>query len=287
MLIDGRALAQQVLDDLAKRVENLQQKTKTTPHLGIILVGNDPASEAYVRQKTKMAHQIHADATVYKYPENISQEKLINDISFLQKNELLHGLIIQLPLPVQLDEQTLIDSVNSNKDVDGFKSDSQFEEPIALAVIKILEEVWELEKQKINDIKDFNSWLKSQNIVVMGKGKTGGRPVMNIMDKYNAKYSIIDSKTQNTNELTSNADILICAVGNRGKIIHDGNIKKGAILIGIGMHKGSDGKLHGDYDSEEIKDKAGYYTPIPGGVGPLNAAMLLVNMVESAEQKLQ
>lgn len=288
MLIDGRELGQQVLDNLLKRVDKLHLEKKISPHLGIILVGTDPASESYVRQKIRMAHEIHADATLYRYPEAISQKELLEHVAFLQKNKLLHGLIVQLPLPKHLDEETLINSVENDLDVDGFRENSAFEEPIALAVMRILKEIFDLETIKKSDQKDssFLSWLQAQKVAVMGKGKTGGKPIIRIMKKYGIVPTIIDSKTTNTNEITLAADILVCAVGNRGILIHDGNIKKDAILIGIGMHKGTDGKLHGDYDPEEIKDKAGYYTPIPGGVGPLNAAMLLNNVVESAERKL-
>lgn len=280
MLIDGKALAQKILEDLKKRVEKLQQEKNITPHLGIILVGTDPASESYVKQKIRMAREIHADATVYKYPEKTPQAELLNNIAFLQKNTILHGLIIQLPLPKNLEETTLLESVESSKDVDGFKIDSRFKEPIAEAVMHILEYIYMLEKGK----ETFLFWLQNKNVVILGKGKTGGAPIIKTLNLKGIRCSIIDSKTKNPSEIIRLADILICAVGNRGVLVHKENIKKDAILIGIGMHKGEDGKLHGDYEQNEIKDKAKYYTPIPGGVGPLNAAMLIKNVVEAAER---
>lgn len=137
------------------------------------------------------------------------------------------------------------------------------------------------------DFNEFNTWLTSQKVVVMGKGKTGGKPIISIMKKYGIEPIIVDSKTQNPNEITKTADILVCAVGGRGTIINESMIKKDAILIAIGMSLGSDGKLHGDYEPEEIAERASYYTPVPGGVGPVNAAMLLVNVVEAAEKSIK
>lgn len=307
MLIDGKALAQEILDGLKNRVKKLQLEKNITPCLDIILVGTDPASEAYVRQKVKMAQNIHSDVTVYKYPENISQKELLYNIDFLQKNTELHGLIIQLPLPDQLNDDILLENVKNNKDVDGFKKDSAFEEPLAKAVIYILEYIFSLEQKSRKEnppgrwptepkrsqdsfrgdggvTNNFLKWLRSKNIVIIGKGKTGGMPIIQAFRKKGIGYSIIDTKTNNPAELIGQADILVCAAG-REVLVHEGIIKKDAILIGIGMHKGEDGKIHGDYNNEDVKDKTKYYTPIPGGVGPVNAAMLLANVVESAERQ--
>lgn len=287
MLIDGKLLSQQILENLRKQVDNLQEK-HITPHLGVIVVGNDPATASYVRQKKRMGEQIGGVVSVYNYPDTVSQTELETNINFLQKEGNLNGLIIQLPLPKQLDEEKLTMMIDDDKDVDGFKPDSHFNEPIAEGVIKILEYVFQEEQGRMKGVKNqnnsetFTQWLQSQSVVVIGKGKTGGRPIITIMKKYGVESKIVDSKTPNPTEVTQSADILVCAVGGRGTIINESMIKKDAILIGIGMSLGPDGKLHGDYDQEEIKDKAAYYTPIPGGVGPVNAAMLLANVVKAA-----
>lgn len=285
MLIDGKLLAQQILEDLGKQVAELHQTRHIQPHLGVIVVGDDAATASYVRQKKKMGEQIGGIVSVYNYPKSIKESELEENIKFLQENGELHGLIIQLPLPEQLNTEKLINMVDDDKDVDGFKETSKFNEPIAEGVIKILEYVFKEERaKKKTTITDFKQWLKSQKVVVIGKGKTGGKPIIHIMKKFDIEATIVDSKTQNPEEVTKSADILVCAVGNRGTIVTEHMIKKDAILIGIGMSLGEDGKLHGDYDPEEIKDKAAYYTPIPGGVGPVNAAMLLANVVKAAEQ---
>ncbi len=285
MRIDGRELAQNILDNLKKEVENLQQTKHIIPHLGVIVVGNDAATQAYVRQKKRMGEEIGGMVSIYNYPENIQEKQLEQSIDFLQKEGSLHGLIIQLPLPKHLNEEALTNRVTAENDVDGFRKDSFFDEPIALAVIRILKEIFILEQAKSHTKeKEFKKWLSSQHVVVMGKGKTGGQPILSIMKKYDITPTIVDSKTQSPWEVTKKADILICAVGGRGTLVTEDMIKKDAILIGIGMHMGTDGKLHGDYDAAEIEDKAAYYTPVPGGVGPVNAAMLLVNVVESAKQ---
>ena len=285
MLIDGRLLAQKILEDLAKKVYNLQETYNKQPHLAIIKVGDDPATASYVRQKEKMGKQIGGIVSTYNYPESISQEELMKSINFLQKEGEIDGLIVQLPLPAHLHEDELTQAVDANKDVDGFREDSDYVMPIAAAVIRILEDVFQEETAKKNtNLKEFEEWLKGQKIVVMGKGKTGGRPIIEILKKMGITPVIVDSKTQNRDEVTRSADILVCAVGGKGTIVNESMIKKDAILIGIGMHMGPDGKLHGDYETEDIKQKAAYYTPVPGGVGPVNAAMLFVNVVKAAKQ---
>ena len=321
MLIDGKLLAAKILEDLKKRVANLTEEKNKTPHLGVIVVGDDPATASYVRQKKRMGEQIGGTVSVYNYPAGIIQSELQQNIDFLQQEGELDGLIIQLPLPKQLNEETLTDRVDREKDVDGFREDSAFDEPIALAVIRILKEIYDLENAKnpkhrsgfkevasskyhvlsknydmhnskyiIPDTSkksdEFTNWLRAQKVVVMGKGKTGGKPIITIMKKYGIDPVIIDSKSSNPSEITQTADILVCAVGGKGTIINESMIKKDAILIAIGMSLGADGKLHGDYEPEEIADKAAYYTPVPGGVGPVNAAMLLVNVVSAAENSV-
>ncbi|MDE2025104.1 MAG: bifunctional 5,10-methylenetetrahydrofolate dehydrogenase/5,10-methenyltetrahydrofolate cyclohydrolase [Patescibacteria group bacterium] len=291
MLIDGKLLAAKILEDLKKKVEDFSYEKNKIPHLGVIVVGEDPATASYVRQKKKMGEQIGGTVSVYNYPSTVTERELEQNIDFLQQEGDLDGLIIQLPLPKHLHEEELTNRVEKDKDVDGFREDSEFDEPIAIAVIRILEEIYDLEQSKEPNKRidgkiepNFTDWLKTQKVVVMGKGKTGGKPIITIMKKYGIEPIIVDSKTHNPSEVTMTADILVCAVGGRGTIVNESMIKKDAILIAIGMSLGQDGKLHGDYEPEEIASKAAYYTPIPGGVGPVNAAMLLVNVVDAAKK---
>jgi len=288
MLIDGKLLAEKILVSLSKRVQTLEESLHIQPHLGVIIVGNDLATASYVKQKKRMGEQIGGVVSVYQYPETIPQKELEKSIDFLQESGELDGLIIQLPLPKNLDTESLTNRVEKEKDVDGFRNDSSFHEPIAIAAVKILEEIFSLEHEKKKiAAKEFLEWLKMQKIVVLGKGKTGGKPILALFEEMGLHPVIVDSKTANPGEITKEADILVCAVGNKGTIINEAMIKKDVILLGIGMHRGADGKLHGDYEIEDIKDKASYYTPIPGGVGPVNAAMLLSNVIDAAEKNRQ
>lgn len=267
MIINGREIANEILDDLKKRVEKLKSKG-ITPHLAIILVGKDPQSESYVSQKELKGTKIGAKISVKRLALSVKTEKLLKTIEQLNNDSNVHGVIVQRPLPPQINSSSIVQTIEPTKDVDGFRNDSKFKPPIALAVIKILNEV---DKNFLN-----------KKIVVIGKGETGGSPVIKELIKQGAFVEVIDSRTENKENIIKNADIVISAVG-KPNIINSKMIKNGAILISVGLHKEADGKLHGDYNEEEIKDKASFYTPTPGGVGPVNVAMLLKNLVKAAE----
>ncbi len=265
MKIDGKGIADKIFNDLEERVEELSKKN-ITPHLAIILVGNDPASVAYVNQKKLKAESIGAKTTLKHFSNSISQSNLLTTIQQFNNNNNAHGIIVQQPLPSHMDIKKITQAVDPKKDVDGFHLQSKFTPPIAVAVLEILK----------------NTSLKSKKIVIVGKGKTGGRLIIQAIQKMDIKPIVVDTKTKNPQSLTKNADIVISAVGNLG-VIKPSAIKKGVFLISIGMHKGTDGKLHGDYDEEKIKNIASFYTPTPGGVGPVNVAMLLKNLVIASE----
>lgn len=271
MKIDGKAIAQEILDDLQKRVEKLKQKG-IIPHLAIILIGDDPASSTYVRQKELKAEYIGAKSTVHRLPTTVSQSELLALTKKLNEDKNIHGIIVQQPLPNHIDTSLIVQTIEPKKDVDGFHPQTKFPMPLAAAVLKILDVT-------------LSQWLKSQNIVVIGKGETGGRPVIEALRKRGANVTVIDSKTPNPKQLTQNANIIISAVGKENIITKD-MISPGVFLISVGLHKGEDGKLHGDYNEKEIEDVASYYTPTPGGVGPINVAMLLENLIAAAEKTL-
>lgn len=268
MIIDGKQIAQEILDCLRKKIA----KEKVIPHLAIILVGDDPASLAYVRQKEIKAQSIGAKTTIKKLSSKTTTSQLLKIIKTLNKNEDIHGIIVQQPLPSQINIDEIVNSIDPKKDVDGFHPKSHFEMPIALAVLRIL--------KKTCNCKNFDEWLKSKNIAIVGKGKTGGKPLIQMFKKMKIKPIVIDSKTKNPQKITRTADVVISAVG-KPQIIKKDMLKKGVILIGLGMFKGQDGKLHGDYQEDDVKDIASFYTPIPGGIGPTNVAMLLKNLVKS------
>lgn len=286
MRIDGKAIAEEIFQDLSKRVGKLKEKG-ITPHLVVILVGEDPASAAYVRQKDLKAQAIGAKATIVNLESGITNQELLDVIQKYNNDRDVHGLIVQRPLPKQIDGNKLNDAVDPKKDIDAFLLDSPFTMPLAAAVLKILENVYQTSEgvTRVGDREHegFLKWLKEKNIVVIGKGETGGGPTIALLKKLDIAPTVIDSKTQNGQLITEEADIIISTVG-RDNIVRSENIKNGVILIGVGMHKGEDGKLHGDYEEEDIKEIAAYYTPIPGGVGPVNVAMLLSNLLQATEK---
>lgn len=265
MKIDGKKIAQNIFEELRKKVKKLQERN-IIPHLAIILVGNDPASQAYVKRKELKAEEIEAKTTIRHFSSETSLSTLLEAIQQFNNDSETHGVIVQQPLPPHIDIEKITQAIDPEKDVDGFHKNSKFQPPIARAVLEIL--------------KPYLT--KSKKIVVIGKGETGGKPIAAAIKKIGNDPIIIDSKTKNPKSLTKTADILISAVGKSNVITSD-MIKKGSILISIGMHKGTDGKLHGDYEENQIKKTASFYTPTPGGVGPVNVAMLLKNLVVAAE----
>lgn len=287
MVIDGKALATNILDDLKKRVGELQNpsipKGTTsdegciTPHLMVILVGNDASSTAYVRQKELKTELINAEISVLRYGEDITENQLLLKLNELNEDPTVHGIIVQRPLPPHIDPEKITHATNPKKDVDGFHPDSRFTPPIALAIEKILEEI---KKQSLISTS-LSQWLTNKTLVVIGKGQTAGTPIINYLKKQNIQPIVIDSKTENKDALLHNADIIISAVG-KPHILKAELLKRGVILIGVGMDRGEDERMHPDYDEDEIAKIASFYTPVPGGVGPVNVAMLLSNLVVAA-----
>jgi 5,10-methylene-tetrahydrofolate dehydrogenase/methenyl tetrahydrofolate cyclohydrolase len=254
---------------------------------------------------------------VIRFDTAVTTTELVHKIEELNRDKSVHGILVQRPLPPQIDVEKLELLTNPEKDIDGFHPDSPYTLPLPLAVVKILEEVYKMKLEARNpksetnsnilnanaqnvsnfensdfgivsifDIRnsDFISWLKSQEIAVLGKGPTGGGPILKLLNKLGADPKVIDSKTQKPEELMKSADIIISSVGHEN-VVKPENIKKGVVLIGVGILRGQDKKLKGDYDVEQIKDIAGYFTPTPGGVGPVNVAMLLDNLLTAAEKQ--
>jgi methylenetetrahydrofolate dehydrogenase (NADP+)/methenyltetrahydrofolate cyclohydrolase len=278
MVVDGKQIAQGVLDNLKKRVEELNEGG-ITPHLAVILIGDDESSKAYVRQKELKINEIGGAITIHRFKNNFSESELLELINKLNNDPIVHGIIIQRPLPPHIDKDKVTNATTREKDVDGFCADTLFDAPVAQAVWRILKEVY---MQIGDNDSSFEEWLKVKKVAIMGKGQTAGMPIINFFDRKNIPLTIIDSKTDNKAEIIQDADILISAVGKEHVITND-MIKAGVILVGVGMGRGIDGKMHGDYIEEEVSSKAAFYTPVPGGVGPVNVAMLLSNLIKSSE----
>jgi len=287
MKIDGHEIAEKMYEDLKKRVAKLK-KHDVIPHLVVFLVGENPASVAYVTLKQKKGEEIGAKVTLMNFDTSVTTEELEEKVKLLNIDPFVHAILIQRPLPEQIDVNKLELLTNPEKDIDGFHPKSPYTLPLPLAVGKILEEVYETNKEEAagrQDSKKFKTWLQKQNIVLIGKGPTGGGPILEYFKTLDVKPTIIDSKTKDPSALMKKADIIVSAVG-RENVVKATDIKKGVILISVGILRGENKKLKGDYDAEAIQDKAAFYTPTPGGVGPVNVAKLMENLITAAEKQI-
>lgn len=287
MKINGLTLAQDVLRQLKTRLLERANKEEI-PRLSVILIGNDPASMSYIAQKRKAAEYIGIKLDIFRFPVNTPTTAITQKISSLSHDMSVHGIIIQRPVPPPHKVNELTQLIEPAKDVDGFKNESLFLPPLGAAVFKVLSYIYfyamKNTKVPVNIIpQELVFWLKTKDIVLVGKGETGGQPVLKAMHKANLKPHVITSKTENAQNILKQADIIICAVG-QPRVITPTNIKKGVILIGVGIHR-KDDHLYGDYLGSEIKDKTAFYTPTPGGIGPLNVAYLMYNTLETFQKQ--
>lgn len=268
MIIYGQPLAESIYQQFTPAIQNLRQRN-IIPTLRIILVGNNRQSISYVNSKKINGEKTGIRVLVDKSEEDISEFELYKLINTYNHDESVNGIIIQLPLPENLNESNIINYVSYKKDVDGFLSNSSFINPLARAVLEVL-----------NRTVDK---LINKRICVIGKGRTGGAPIYRELQKISSSINQIDRSTKNADEIIKSSDVVISCAGKKG-VINRNNCKKGTILINCGLHE-EDGKLKGDYDEEEIKDIAFAYTPTPGGIGPVNVAFLLDNTVKAAYEK--
>ncbi len=269
MKIDGRLISKEILSKLELEVDRLKSKN-IIPTLAIILVGENPQSVSYIEQKEINGEIIGAKIIRKNLPASISEHELLEIIKDLNNDSAVHGIIVQRPLPPQISENKIDRAVIPEKDVDGFNKNSEYKPPIVLAIYEILKKV--------------EPNFKDKRIAVIGKGQTGGAPVIKWLINLGAYVNVISSKTSETEkaEILKNSDIIISAVG-KPSVIPSDLIKKDSILISIGLHKNAEGKMQGDYIESDIEKIVSFYTPTPGGVGPVNVACLFSNLVNSAE----
>jgi methylenetetrahydrofolate dehydrogenase (NADP+)/methenyltetrahydrofolate cyclohydrolase len=276
MKIDGRTIAADILNELRGKALELK-KEGIIPTMAVILIGDIQSSNAYVRQKELKAKEIGAEIKIFRFDETVTNEELENLIKQLDADSSIHGIILQRPTPTNIQAEKLEELISPVKEIDGFGKDSLYIVPVAAAADEILGKVFAYLKLG----EDFKNWLIAKNIVVIGKGETAGQPIINWLEKSGIEPNIIDSKTENKNEILKTADIIISAVGKRG-VIKNEWLKKGVILIGVGLSADENGKTGGDYNDSEVEKIAAFYTPTPGGVGPVNVALLMRNLVEAA-----
>ncbi|NLY34896.1 MAG: bifunctional methylenetetrahydrofolate dehydrogenase/methenyltetrahydrofolate cyclohydrolase FolD [Alcaligenaceae bacterium] len=278
-IIDGKKLAETIKLNLADRINALKEKD-IIPGLTVILVGDDPASQVYVRNKANTFTKLGLNSSVEQYPASLSEEALCNRIRELNNDPSVHGILVQLPLPANLDASKVIETISPEKDVDGFHISNAgalmtgrplFIPCTPYGVMKMLE------SEKVE--------LRGAEAVVIGASNIVGKPMALLLQKAGATVTICNSKTKDLAAHTRRADVLVVATG-RAEMITGDMIKPGAIVIDVGINRGSDGKLKGDVEFSSAKEVAGAITPVPGGVGPMTIVMLLVNTIEAAERKL-
>ena len=275
-LLDGKSMSAELRAKLAERVEALKSKG-VTPGLAVILAGNDPASEIYVRNKEKGCQEIGMLSRTIRLDGQVSQEALEQEIEQLNGDPEINGILVQLPLPSHLDEQAALRRVKPEKDVDGFHlinaGSLMTGVPGVIACTP---------KGALHMIKSTGVELSGKEAVVVGRSNIVGKPMAMLLLRENCTVTICHSKTRNLAEHTRQADILVAAVGKAGFITAD-MVKEGAIVIDVGINR-VDGKVKGDVDFEAVSEKAGWITPVPGGVGKMTITMLLENAVEAAER---
>jgi methylenetetrahydrofolate dehydrogenase (NADP+) / methenyltetrahydrofolate cyclohydrolase len=280
MMISGKAIADEMMAKLTETVTTIK-KHGVTPTLVVIQAGNDPNSHSYIKQKQKATARIGANMILEHFSDSVTPDMLASAIAQYNKDSRIHGLIVQRPIPTIVGEVgDILNSVAPAKDVDGFVPHSPFEVPVAEGVMAILEYI----HKNLQDVKlvasNFKAWLNSQKIAVVGRGSTAGTPIATTLSSYDCTTSIIHSKTPHPTRILKSASIIISCVGKE-QVITRKNISRGVILISVGLTRGKDGKLHGDYNEESIKHNASFYTPTPGGVGPVNIACLMKNLVDA------
>ena len=277
-LIDGNALSRQLRAEVATRTSTLKSRG-ITPGLAVILVGDNPASQVYVRNKVKACEDVGFHSVLEKYEATLTEAELLARVEALNNDPSIQGILVQLPLPKHIDDHKVIEAISPLKDVDGFHVASAgalmvgevgFKACTPYGCMKMLESI---------GLKD----LRGKHAVVIGRSNIVGKPMAMMLLAQNATVTITHSGTADLAAMTRQADIVVAAVGKRNVLTAD-MVKPGAVVIDVGMNRNDEGKLCGDVDFDGVKQVAGYITPVPGGVGPMTITMLLVNTLEAAER---
>ncbi len=278
-LIDGKALAAKMQAELKVKVDKLKE-ADNVPGLAVILVGEDPASQIYVRNKARQATAIGLNSSVVRLPETVSEQELLDLIEQYNQSEQWHGILVQLPLPEHISEEKVLLAIDPEKDVDGFHpmNMGRLWSGNPLMIPSTPAGIMEM-------FREYNVELSGKRAVVIGRSNIVGKPMAQLLMMADATVTIAHSKTENLRELTKEADILVVAIG-RDRMIKAEDVKKGAVVIDVGMNRDEDGKLHGDVDFDEVKNVASLITPVPGGVGPMTITMLMEQTVRAASRKM-
>lgn len=279
-IIDGKALAKAIRENVKKDVEKLKEEG-INPKFAVILVGDDPASKIYVRNKSKASAEVGIEYEEHILPENVTQEELLDLIDKLNKDNTVNGILLQSPIPSHLNINKAFNSICYKKDVDGFNpinvgklalGQNAFVPCTPLGVVRMLEH--------------YKIPIEGKRVVILGRSNIVGKPLIQCMLEKNATVTVCHSKTQNLSEITKQADILISAIGKANFVAED-MVKQGATIIDVGINRLENGKLAGDVDFVNVEPKVSYITPVPGGVGPMTIAMLMENIVKATRYQIK
>lgn len=276
-IIDGKAISAQIREEIAEKVKLYNEKTGLRPGLAVIIVGENPASQVYVRNKKKACEQVGFNSWVYEMPESTNQDELNALIDQLNGDHGVHGILVQLPLPKHLDEEEVILRIKPEKDVDAFHpynvgritiGDPKFLPCTPAGIMELL--------------KRSNIEISGKECVVIGRSNIVGKPMALLLLAENGTVTVCHSKTKDLKEVCRRADILVVAIG-KADFVTSEMVKDGAVVIDVGMNRNAEGKLTGDVDFASVSEVASYITPVPGGVGPMTITMLLQNTLTAAE----
>ena len=276
-IISGKELAARIKQRVSSQVEELKAGG-VNPCLAVVLVGDDPASAVYVRGKESDCRECGIESRILRLPADTTQDQLLEQLKQLAEGRSVHGILVQLPLPAQIDEQAVIAAIPPEKDVDGFS-------PVNVGRMMIGEECFLpcTPAGCIEMLKSTGMPIAGKRAVVLGRSNIVGKPAAMLLLRENATVTICHSKTENLAQLCAEADILVAAIG-KAKFVTGDMVKSGAVVIDVGINRDENGKLCGDVDFAAAEQKASFITPVPGGVGLMTRAMLLVNTIQSSEE---
>ena len=280
IMIDGKHVAKVLREKIKEETAELLEATGKVPSLTVIIVGENPASQSYVRSKKKFATEVGFVSDTIKLPASITEIELLAQIKQLNDDRKINGILVQLPLPAHINEQTVIRTIAVEKDVDGFHPEQVGGLSIGLDTLEPCTPAGIIQLLNHYDIE-----VSGKNAVVIGRSNIVGKPIANMLLRCDATVTITHSRTANLADITRVADILIVAIGRPHFLTAD-MVKDGAVVIDVGINRTEDGKLVGDVDYEGVRQKASYITPVPGGVGPMTIAMLLANTLKAFKRQL-
>ena len=279
-IIDGKALSDKILKEIENEHSELQAKVGRKAGLAVIIVGENPASQIYVRNKIRACERVGFHSETIRLDENITEENLLLEIEKLNNDNNIDGILVQLPIPKHINELKVINAISAEKDVDGFHTTN-------IGKMMIGDETGFLPCTPagvIQMFEEYNIDLEGKDVLVIGQSNIVGKPMTLLLINKRATVQVCNSKTKNLSEKLQKADVVVAAAGSP-KLVKGSDVKEGVVVIDIGINR-VDGKIYGDVDFEEVSQKASYITPVPGGVGPMTIAMLIKNTFKSYKQKI-